>query len=166
MRKLWTPTEIETLTKLWKRDDLRTADIAEMLGRPLPATRMKAHSLGLPRKTDPHKIRLTREQELWLIRNFPHMRTEICATYLRISMRSCVRQARRLGLEKTPQFMKETQAVTSRLAKESQLRNGTYPPKGVVNDNLKKGEKFRFKPGQRPICRGDRKKKTNTEQNY
>ncbi len=67
------------------------------------------------------------------------MRNEICATYLGVSLRTVNRLAADMNLRKTAQFMKESQAYTSRKAKESHLRNGTYPAKGYYSPNLRKG---------------------------
>ncbi len=108
-----------------------------------------AHKLGLPRKEAPNKINLSQSDLYWLKCNYPHVRTEICASMLGISFRSCVRIARKLGVEKTAQFMKETQAVTAQKAKESHLRNGTYPAKGFYSPNLQKGAAYQFKSKQR-----------------
>ena len=99
----------------------------------------------------PCKIHLTPQQELWLKLNFPHMATKICALILGISHRSVIRQARRLGVVKTEQFMKECIAHTCKKAKESHLKNGTYPQKGYYSPNLQKGQKYQFKPGHKPI---------------
>lgn len=111
---------------------------------------VKCNKLGL-KKEQPNKIHLTQEQEFWMRRNFPHMATEICALILGISPRSVVRQARRLGLQKTEQFMRECQAHTAKRAKESHLKNGTYPAKGYYSPNLQKGEAYQFKPGHKHI---------------
>lgn len=143
--KRWTKEEIYILKCMWGRADVNAAAVAEAVGHPLRATYMKAHKLGLPKKPDPNTIRLTGGQQLWLRLNYPHMRNELCAGHLGMSVSSCVRWARRLGLEKTAEFMRECQAFTTRMAKESNIRNGTYPPKGVVNANLAKGERYRFK---------------------
>lgn len=105
---------------------------------------------GLPKKDDPNKIKLSQSDQWWLRQNYPHIRTEICALKLGISLRSCVRLARKLGVEKTALFMKEAQAFTARKAKESHLAHGTYPPKGVINENIAKGKAYRFKPGHKP----------------
>lgn len=145
MKRLWTEQEIEALRSMWSaQEPVRV--IAEKLGRPLRAVYLKAHKLGLPKKDDPKKINLESRDLLWLKLNYPHMRTEICALKLGISLRSCVRIARKLGVTKTPQFMKECQAFTARKAKESHLRNGTYPPKGFI---IPGGELYRFKPGHK-----------------
>lgn len=144
----WSEQEVEMLRAEWKSSK-PAREIAERLGRPLRAVYMKAHHLGLPKKDDPNKIKLSQSDQWWLRQNYPHMRTEICALKLGISLRSCVRMARKLGVEKTAQFMKETQAFTARKAKESHLAHGTYPPKGIINENIAKGEAYRFKPGHK-----------------
>ncbi len=41
--------------------------------------------------------------------------------------------------------MKEVQAHTSKKARESHLRNGTYPPKGYYSPNLQKGKPYQFR---------------------
>ena len=142
----WGEQEIEVLRAEWNTDK-PAREIAERIGRPLKAIYLKAHKLGLPRKDDPNKIKLSHSDQWWLRQNYPHMRTELCALKLGISMRSCVRLARELGVSKTAQFMKETQAFSARKARESPPAHGTYPPKGIINENLAKGEAYRFKPG-------------------
>lgn len=146
MNPRWSPAETEKLRRLYATN-LTAQQIADEIGRPLRAVYVKAHKLGLPAKEDPNRIRLDAEQREWLRKAYPHVRTEICATRLGISHRSVVRLARKMKLEKTPEFMRDTQAYTAQKAKESHLRNGTYPKKGVVNDNIAKGAPFRFKPG-------------------
>lgn len=140
----WSEQEIEALKLAWTTNK-PVRVIAQEIGRSQQACHVKASRLGLPAKKGPNQIQLTDEQLRWLMRNYPHIRTEICATMLGISLRSCVRIARKLRVEKTPQFMKETQAFTARKAKESHLANGTYPTKGVINANIAKGAPFRFK---------------------
>lgn len=149
MKRLWTDNEIEQLRELWSSNKPARI-ISEELGRPIRAVYMKAHLLGLPKKQDPNKIKLSNSDMLWLKLNYPHMRTQICALKLGISPRSCVRLARQLGVEKTPQFMRECQEFTTRKAKESHIANGTYPPKGFI---IPGGEKYRFKPGHAPMNR-------------
>lgn len=131
------------------------ASLAERFGTSVGAISNKLWKLGAtPRGQIDKRIELTLEQENWLRREFPHVRSGLCAMRLGISLRSVVRIARRMGLEKTPQFMRESQSFTARKAKESHLRNGTYPPKGVVNENLAKGAEHRFKPGHPDLRRG------------
>lgn len=150
----WSESEVEALKIAWKTNK-PVRVIAEELGRPKQACYVKAHKLGLTAKKDPKQIQLSTSDMLWLKNNYPHMRNEICAMKLGISLRSCVRLARKLGVEKTEQFMRDRQAITARKAKESHLAHNTYPPKGVINENIAKGEAYRFKPGHKPI----RKKK-------
>lgn len=142
----WTDEETEQLRLLY-RTTLKVGEIARRLGRPLRAVYAKAHKIGLQAKEDPKKIRLSGEEIEWLRKAFPHVRNEVCALRLNISARSVTRIARGLNLHKTPEFIRDCQRKTSEAAKASHLKNGTYPPKGVVNENIKKGEAYQFKPG-------------------
>lgn len=106
-----------------------------------------------------YKITLTPEQETWLVRHFKHTKNAEAAARLGISERSLTRIARRLGLEKSRQFMRKAQKNTAEKARESHLRNGTYPPKGFI---IPGSEAHRFKKGEAPIVRigkaGERKR--------
>lgn len=62
------------------------------------------------------KKTLTKDDKLWLKLNYPHIRTELCAIKLDMNPRSVTRIARQLGVEKTPQFLKENQEFTLHLA--------------------------------------------------
>lgn len=148
MKKAWTKKEEDELRGLY--GSMTAEALAVRFGTTKGAIYQKANKLGLG-KDQPSKIRLTREQEIWMRCNFPHMATEICALMLGISHRSVIRLARKLGLNKTEQFMKECQAHTSKKAKESHLKNGTYPAKGYYSPNLQKGEAYQFKPGRKVI---------------
>ncbi len=150
----WTQRDTEELRRLYKTD-LTTKTIAAILGRTPHAVHVKAWKLGLRGKEAPNKIRLTNEQKEWLRKAFPHVRNEVCAIRLNISPRSVTRIARRMNLSKTPEFMHDCQRQTARAAKASHLANGTYPAKGVVNENLKKGASYRFQPGQPPRRRSN-----------
>lgn len=137
MKRFWSEDKVNTLTKLYPTHTSR--QIADILGTSRLAVYVQANKIGL-HKEQPCKINLTDEQKQWLKRNYPHMANDICAVYLGISRRSVVRLARDLELEKTPQFMRECQAHTAKKAKESHLRNGTYPAKGWYSPNLQKGK--------------------------
>lgn len=148
MKKRWTKAEENELRELYGS---QTAEaLALHFGTTKLALYQKCNKLGL-KKEQPNKIHLSPQQELWLKLNFPHMATKICALILGISHRSVIRQARRLGVVKTEQFMKECIAHTCKKAKESHLKNGTYPQKGYYSPNLQKGQKYQFKPGHKPI---------------
>ena len=145
MRQIWTAERNEELRRLYKS---KTApELAHQFGTTTQAVYQQANKLGL-RKPQPDRIELTQERKLWLRLNFPHMSNGICALILGISPRSVVRIARSMGVNKTAQFMRECQAHTSRRARESHLRNGTYPAKGYYSPNLQKGEQYQFKPGE------------------
>ena len=144
--KRWTQSEENELRELYGK--ITAPALAARFGTTVQALYKKCYKLGL-NKEQPNKIHLSREQESWMRLNYPHMSTEICAMILGISHRSVTRQARRLGLQKTDQFIKECQTHMAKKAKESHLKNGTYPQKGVVNDNIAKGAPYRFKPGHK-----------------
>lgn len=155
--KRWTEAEVADLRRL--KPTKTNRELAEIFGTTPGAIAQKCSNIGVNNNgRQPNAIHLDQRQELWLRLNFPHMANCICALILGISPRSVVRQARRLGLQKTAQFMKEAQAHTSKKAKESHLRNGTYPPKGFI---IPGSEAHRFKPGHKPT----RKSKPKNEQN-
>lgn len=94
-------------------------------------------------KTD--KIALTPEQERWLVAHFRHTKNDDIMERLGISHSTLHRIARELGLTKSRQHMRKTQRNAADRARESHLRNGTYPPKGYI---IPRSEEFRFKPGE------------------
>lgn len=144
MKRLWTPEEVADLKKIYKT--MTAKQLAEHFNRSVQAIQVKCFHLGLKKGYDHAKIRLSSDDRLWLRLNYPHMRNELCAMRLGVSLRTVVRLARSMRLEKTPKFMKESQAFTSRKAQESHIRNGTYPAKGYYSPNLRKGEIYQFKP--------------------
>ncbi|MCC8175487.1 MAG: hypothetical protein LIO91_03540 [Bacteroidales bacterium] len=121
-------------------------DIADALGRPLQSVSLKLSKIGCKHLVHPATICISDHDREWLRANYPHTRNDICVMVLGISHATLHRWARRLRLRKTQAFMTETQLHTAACAKASHLRNGTYPPKGVVNPNLARGEQYRFKP--------------------
>lgn len=143
MNRRWTDAMDAELRRLYPTTT--APGLARHFGVTIGAVRQHLRRIGLRRKEQPGKIHLTLEQTLWMRRNFPGMATAICALYLGVSESSVKRIAYAMGLQKTPQFMREAQAHAARRAKESHLRNGTYPPKGWYSPNLQKGQQYRFK---------------------
>lgn len=80
-------------------------------------------------------MEVTASQEAWLIKHYKHTKNAEVAAHLGISESTMHRIVRKLGLKKTPQFMRKCQQATTAAAKESHLRNGTYPPKGYIIPN-------------------------------
>jgi hypothetical protein len=80
-------------------------------------------------------MEITASQEAWLIKHYKHTKNAEAAAQLGISKYTMQRIARKLGLKKTPQFMRKCQHEAIAAAKESHLRNGTFPPKGYVIPN-------------------------------
>lgn len=142
--KPWTIDEQRRLQELYP--DYTSKKLAEIFGRSEKAISQKCNELGLNKKGFAwRKKKLSESDLLWLKLNFPHMSNQICSYKLKCGWRTVVRIARSMGLEKSPEFIKECQAHTARKAKESHLRKGTYPPKGWYSPNLQKGIEYQFK---------------------
>ena len=118
-------------------------EVAKMVGRSYQATAVKASKLGL--KKDHYGIAWT-PQQLKLLRDFfPTMFNKPLAAWIGVSMRTMIRKARELGLEKKPGFLDERRKDISALAAESLKKSEnviTRFKKGVRNNPA--GE---FKPG-------------------
>ena len=143
MNRKWTDEMDAELRRLYPTTT--APGLARHFGVTTGAVRQRLRRIGLRRKEQPGKIHLTLEQQMWMRRNFPGMANSICALYLGVSESSVKRIACAMGLQKPAQFMREAQAHAARRARESHLRNGTYPPKGWYSPNLQKGQQYRFK---------------------
>ena len=143
MNRRWTDAMDAELRRLYPTTT--APGLARHFGVTTGAVRQRLRRIGLRRKEQPGKIHLTLEQQMWMRRNYPGMATAICALYLGVSESSVKRIACAMGLQKTAQFMREAQSHAARRARESHLRNGTYPPKGWYSPNLQKGQQYRFK---------------------
>lgn len=104
-----------------------------------------------------NKIVLSDKQTAWLTKHFKHTKNAECAEKLGISLRSVNRLAKKLGLCKTPQFIRKCQQDAALAAKDSHLRNNTYPPKGYAIPNREVGA---FKNGETPLQRLGKRKDT------
>ncbi len=101
------------------------------------------------------KHTLTDKEVKWLGKHFRNTKNAELADRLGISEASLHRYAREMGLRKTPQFVRKCQLATAAAAKESHLRNGTYPPKGYI---IPRSEEFQFQPGVTPLQRHGKRK--------
>lgn len=145
MRGRWTKAEEAELRALYATHTAE--ELAARFGTTKTALYQKCFKLGL-KKEQPCKIRLTPSQVLWLRNNYPHISTEVCALILGVSHRTVSRRARALGLAKTEAYRREAHAHGVELARQTALRNGSYPPKGYYSPNLQKGEAYRFRSKQ------------------
>lgn len=143
MNRRWTDEMDAELRRLYPTTT--APGLARHFGVTTGAVRQRLRRIGLRRKEQPGKIHLTLEQQMWMRRNYPGMANSICALYLGVSESSVKRIAYAMGLQKTAQFMREAQAHAARRARESHLRNGTYPAKGWYSPNLQKGQQYRLK---------------------
>lgn len=96
-----------------------------------------------------HKTILTPEQQRWFVDNFPYTKNQDCALHLGISLRTVVRLARALELQKSREFMLMTQRAAANEARVMNRGNGNM---GAIN-LLKYGEKYRFRKGETCIQR-------------
>lgn len=107
------------------------------------------------------KTTLTDKQQAYLVQHFKHTGNAELAQRLGISETVLHRFARALHLAKTRQYMRKTQRNAADRAKESHLKNGTYPPKGY---RIPRSEEFQFRPGERPVDRlGQRRNRERIE---
>ena len=137
----WTIMEEQILRNEWGHHTI--SEVAKMIGRTYKATAVRASKMGL--KKDHYGIVWT-PQQLKLLRDFfPTMFNKPLAKWIGVSMRTMIRKARELGLEKKPGFLNERRKDIQALAADG-LRNTknvrTRFKKGVRNNPA--GE---FKPG-------------------
>lgn len=103
------------------------------------------------------KITLDDKQEAYLVKHFKHTKNAELAAKLNIGERSVVRLARKLGLNKSPQFVRKCQLEAKQAAHEYHQRHGSYPPKGFIIPNREAGQ---FRQGVTPEQRLGKKKNT------
>ena len=77
-----------------------------------------------------HKTILTPEQQRWFVDNFPDTKNQDCARHLGISLRTVVRMARALALQKSREFMLMTQREA---ANEARVMNSGDGNRGAIN---------------------------------
>lgn len=102
------------------------------------------------------KITFTDEQRDWFVAHFSTTLNKDCADHLGVSMRTMIRFARELGLEKDPAWLHCIFMERCRMAAESNRGEGN---KGIAN-LLKYGKAYRFKKGETSRQRlGDEREK-------
>lgn len=72
------------------------------------------------------------------------------ADELGVSMRTMIRKARELGLEKEPGFLDKNRKEISQMARDARRPN---PTKGQKGWSVSGSEKYRFKPGHVPAMK-------------
>lgn len=137
----WTIMDEQILRNEWNRHTIE--EVAAMLHRSYQATAVKASKMGL--KKDHYGIVWTPDQLKLLRDYFPTMFNKPLAKWIGVSLRTMIRKARELGLEKKPGFLDERrrdiQALASEALKKSTNVHSRFE-KGVRNNPA--GE---FKPG-------------------
>ena len=95
------------------------------------------------------KTIFTSEQERWMREHYAITMNRECANHLGTSMRTMIRYARELGLEKDPDFVRELWRDNCKLMADANRGEGN---RGKIN-LLKYGVPFRFKPGTTNVQR-------------
>lgn len=89
------------------------------------------------------KMTLTDEERVWMEEHFSHTKNEEVACRLGVSLRTAVRLAREMGLEKSVEFVRAMQANAVKHAVRANRGKGNA---GKAN-LLKHGKAYQFKPG-------------------
>jgi len=89
------------------------------------------------------KMTLTDEERVWMEEHFAHTKNEEVARHLGVSLRTAVRLAREMGLEKNAEFVRAMQANAVHHAARTNRGQGNA---GKAN-LLKYGKAYQFKPG-------------------
>ena len=89
------------------------------------------------------KMTLTDEERVWMEEHFDHTKNEEVACRLGVSLRTAVRLAREMGLEKSAEFVRTMQANAVHHAARANRGQGNA---GKAN-LLKHGKAYQFKPG-------------------
>lgn len=143
MKNCWTYMEEQALREKW--DNHTIAELAMLLGRTAYAVAQKAHKLGL-RKSHygivwtPGQLKLLRD-------HFPTMFNGPLAAWIGVSVRTLIRKARELGLEKKPGFLVERKDDIQRLASEALRRLPDNP--GRFKKGIRHNPSGEFKPGHK-----------------
>ena len=138
----WTIMDEQILRNEWNRHTIE--EVAAMLHRSYQATAVKASKMGL--KKDHYGIVWTDEQLKLLRTYFPTMFNRPLAKWIGVSLRTMIRKARELGLEKKPGFLDDRRKDIQTLAKDGMKRSNK-----IVKTRFKKGVRNNpageFKPG-------------------
>lgn len=107
-----------------------------------------------------NRINWTEEMIQKLQEEFSYRFSRDIGNEMGISIRSVIRKARELGLEKQPGFLENNRSEISKRANENKPPN---PNKGNKEFRIPGGEKFRFVPGQKrpPVDYGQITRKRN-----
>jgi len=138
--KKWAQEEIVKLKDLYASTTGK--ELAKIFGCTKASIYAKCNHLGL-HKEQPRKRHLTAQEKLWMKLNFPYMANSIIALKLNICIKTLQREARKLGLNKSYEFMQDCRRKGARIINEKRA----LELKGWYSPNLQKGEPYQFKPG-------------------
>ena len=133
-KDIWTPMELGILREMFPTRSL--ADIAKRMKRSEAAIQNKAYKMGLRKDEKTWKTQWPDEKIKLLTMYFPTMFNRPLASWLGVSLRTMLRKARELGLEKQEGFLEKRRKDISLLAAEALRR------KENVSSRFKKGVRF------------------------
>lgn len=98
----------------------------------------------IPRTRNHKKIRWTPEMIKKIKREFPVKYNRVLAKELNVSMRSLIRKARELGIQKENDFLVKRKKEIQKMSREA---HPPHPYKGIKGWYVPNSEATRFKPG-------------------
>lgn len=140
----WTPMEVGILTEMYPTNTL--AEIAKRINRTETAIQVRACKMGLHKVKHPRYHYWTPQMLKLLTTYFPTMFNKPLAKWIGVSLRTMLRKARELGLEKQEGFLDKRRKEINQMAGEALKKVGNPA-------RFKKGERFcpeyEFKKGHR-----------------
>lgn len=156
MKRTWTDSDIEKFKELYPVTSPQ--DLMKIFVRTHKAINSKAKILGLRKDPEFYKCKIFTPEEIeYLIKNYPHIRTDTIAKKFNRSCRSIYCKARSMGLNKTAEFMISPDAGNwekgCTIGKEFWYKKGHVPAnkgKKMSDELYEKCKHTMFKKGNLP----------------
>lgn len=113
---------------------------------------MELYLPPISKQKRPYKITWSAEMIQTLINKFPSTYNRVLAKELNVSLRSLIRKARELKIEKEPGFLEKNRAEITKMA----MANNRNKYKGCKGWSVPNSEGTRFKKGQASLMKTDR----------
>ena len=115
--KRYSREEKDLIKSLYKSHT--ASEISKIIGRSKPAIQTYIMRMGWQKGYNPMKLRLSREDKLWLRLNYPHMSNDLCTMKFGCSARTVQKYALEMKLSKTDEFMKRCREISIKKAQDS-----------------------------------------------
>ena len=113
---------------------------------------MELYLPPISKQKRPYRIVWSAEMIQTLINKFPSTHNRVLAKELNVSLRSLIRKARELKIEKEPGFLEKNRAEITKMA----MANNRNKYKGCKGWSVPNSEGTRFKKGQASLMKTDR----------